>query len=479
MHSRFAYYGAMRFLRRFLLWLLALVLLLALAVTLAYHFLPWKNWLTNELRARIEAQGIRPASFAIDHLTLDGAVLKNVALGEPPLNLASVEVTYDWRKLLERRRMDALTIHALNLRYAQTQEGAWVLDGLGPYLAAQPKTDAPPKIPTDSAWFDALPLPRAQVKQSSLRLEAADWQMDIPFTLTLTTTPAPKLELRAEGISGQFGEAALSLATLSATATLDTQSKTWQGDWKIKGIALDHESLGLPVLAGEGTLSATAEVLTLKGAFADSAKTTKAQFEMNYSLPDPASSRLSVARAQMPWGGGSVGITNLRWPLMGSGNRTLSVRLSKVDLGPLMQALTGNQATATGVVSGTVPITLLGGGGVRIGAANLKADAPGIIALSPEAIPGDNTQVALVREVLKNLHYSLLSLELSTDEDNRLRAVLAVDGNNPEIEGGRPIKLKVNLSGDLLNLVLQNLKLMGDPKTFIEQHSNETLTPEP
>jgi len=103
-----------------------------------------------------------------------------------------------------------------------------------------------------------------------------------------------------------------------------------------------------------------------------------------------------------------------------------------------------------------VPLTIARDGAVQVGKTALNADAPGTIALAPEAIPGDNAQVALVRDVLKNLHYTLLAVGLDTAPDGSLQAALAVSGKNPDVENGRPIKLQVHLSGDLLNLIAQN-----------------------
>ena len=139
----------------------------------------------------------------------------------------------------------------------------------------------------------------------------------------------------------------------------------------------------------------------------------------------------------------------------------------------LLKLLTNDTATATGVVSGTLPLTITAEGKITPGKGSLKSEEAGIINMPPDTIPGDNQQVTLVRDVLKNLHYSLLSLELDTEDDKTLSVTLAVEGNNPDVEKGRPVKLKVHLSGDLLNLISQNLKLMTDPTKFIEQESHE------
>jgi hypothetical protein len=238
-------------------------------------------------------------------------------------------------------------------------------------------------------------------------------------------------------------------------------------------VALADKALGLPKLAGSGSLALAREKITAEGHFANSAKTHTADFTATYLPQQKNGSLLTITQAHMPWGGGMVGAKNARIPLAGAQAVNLTLNVEKVDVQALLQALTSAGTTATGAVSGTVPITLAADGALSIGKGDLRAIAPGIITLAPETIPGDNAQVAIVREALKNLHYSLLSLTLSTDANHMLAAELMVDGSNPEFERGRPIKLKVHLSGDLLNLISQNVKLMTDPQNFIQQGTHE------
>jgi hypothetical protein len=249
-------------------------------------------------------------------------------------------------------------------------------------------------------------------------------------------------------------------------------AKGWSGEWHAKDIAYSTDKLPLPPLSGKGTLRYNSSAVDVSGALASAKRTHRAAFDMHYGLAG-ADAVLRLKEASMPWGGGSVAVRNARVPLGKKAAITLNLDVRKVAIDTLLQSLTGNKATATGVVSGSFPLTITAAGDVRVGKGTLKAEQPGVIALSPEVIPGDNAQVAIARDVLKNLHYTLLSLELGMEEDGGVNVRLAVDGSNPEVENGRPIKLKVNLSGDVLDLIKQNITLMSDPETFIEQNDHE------
>jgi hypothetical protein len=196
-------------------------------------------------------------------------------------------------------------------------------------------------------------------------------------------------------------------------------------------------------------------------------------FNADYSLSNATASQVTITKAQIPMSGGTLSVAKVSIPLASKKPIALSLHFEKIAVDTVMAALTGSQATGTGAVSGDVPLMITRDGAVRVGKSSLSADAPGTIALAPEAIPGDNPQVALVRDVLKNLHYTVLAVGLDMAPDGTLAATLAVEGKNPDVEKGRPIKLQVHLSGDLLNLITQNMKLMTDPKTFIEQNAYE------
>ncbi len=326
---------------------------------------------------------------------------------------------------------------------------------------------------------------------------ALEYALAKPETSTLTVTDAslpymkgtlgiPSMKLMLDAPMVIEAEAILenlipnpanSTEVLSAIVALDAKqsadAKSWAGTWRLREANYGIEAIPLPTLAGSGDMAFDATALKAHGTIANKEKTYRAGFDVQLGLKPDATSTLKISDASMPWGGGNVAARNVRVPLNGKSDITLNLDVRQVEIDTLLQSLTGNKATATGVVSGSFPLIITATGDVKVGKGTLKAEQPGVIALSPEVIPGDNAQVALARDVLKNLHYSLLSLELGMEEDGGLSVRLAVDGSNPDVENGRPIKLKVNLSGDVLDLIQQNVKLMSDPETFIKQNTHE------
>ncbi len=176
---------------------------------------------------------------------------------------------------------------------------------------------------------------------------------------------------------------------------------------------------------------------------------------------------LTIAHAEMEFQGGKIRVQDVIIPLSG-GAVDATLQVENVPMDALMNALTGKRASATGLVSGKLPLTYLPEGNVILHQGQLSSKAPGKIAMQPEVIPGDNEQVALVREVMQNLHYDVLAVNMDTDAQGKLAVQLHVEGSNPDMAGGQQVKLNVNLSGDVLELIQQSL-LTVDPKKYLEQ----------
>jgi hypothetical protein len=54
---------------------------------------------------------------------------------------------------------------------------------------------------------------------------------------------------------------------------------------------------------------------------------------------------------------------------------------------------------------------------------------------------------------------------------------LAVEGRNPEWMEGRAVKLNIQLNGDILDLVQNNMMLLLDPKFILKQGLNKQSPP--
>jgi len=244
------------------------------------------------------------------------------------------------------------------------------------------------------------------------------------------------------------------------------QQNNWEGNWRLHDVQVESGELALPALEGKGTLKAEANAFSISGQFKSKDDAYKADF--NFNAP---SNNLKLIRATLPWKSGALTVKNVLIPLEGKQPVKLVLQVKKVSIGALMQILTGERVSATGSVSGDLPLVIGRDGTVSFEKGKLKANAPGTITMPANAIPGDNAQVAMTRDILKNFHYETLSISISSGADGEVPILVALEGNNPDMYNGRPIKINVRLSGDVLDFVRQNVMFLTDPKLMLKQGS--------
>jgi hypothetical protein len=209
--------------------------------------------------------------------------------------------------------------------------------------------------------------------------------------------------------------------------------------------------------------------ITGTGALTDATKGYTASFHAGYNLVDSAKSQLTVDQVIIPFQSGVISAAKIAVPLNGDKPITVNTKVQKVSIDALLQKLTGERVSATGTVSGSVPIIVKRDGSFMVGKGSLQADGEGQIQMPGDVIPGDNQQVALVRQILEDLHYKVLTAAVETNGDKGITVHLSLEGNNPDVYGGRPVKLNVNLTGDLLDFIRQNAMLITNPEKLLEQ----------
>ncbi len=146
----------------------------------------------------------------------------------------------------------------------------------------------------------------------------------------------------------------------------------------------------------------------------------------------------------------------------------------RLELQEVLSLLAEGKISATGTVSGQIPMSWHGETDIRFGKGLLKADGAGSIRISPELLAMDNPQVAMVSGILQDFRYDQLSISLRPDGGKKgklpgLKASLSTLGKNPAKLDGHPVKLNVNLSGDLLSVIKQSILPMSDPQQWLQQ----------
>lgn len=231
-------------------------------------------------------------------------------------------------------------------------------------------------------------------------------------------------------------------------------------DWTVKTIDVTGTPVKLPPLSGNGKIELTNKNLMLSGDIFSADKKTSTQFKFDYSLSEKNKANLKIIAAKLPWNEGVISTQNIAIDLYSDKPISAQINVKQVSLNELLSAATSKRATATGAVSGTLPIVIKRDGSFIIKKADLRTEKGGQLKLSPDVIPSDTPQVALLRDILKDFHYSAFTLGVESADSKQLSMLLSLEGNNPDVYNGRVVKLNVHLNGNVIELVQQTLNLL-------------------
>lgn len=237
----------------------------------------------------------------------------------------------------------------------------------------------------------------------------------------------------------------------------DVEASIADGKWKIGEINIVGVPVALPPLAGKGTVKLEGDKIFVDGDIYSVDIKTKVKFALNYP-------NLKILEAKLPWNEGTLSAQNISIPLNVNTPIAVTLKVKQISMNSLLAAATNNRASATGVVSGTIPIVIARDGSFTVRKGNLKAEKTGTLVLSPDVIPSDTPQIALLRDVLKDFHYSEFSMGIESADNKQLSMLLSLEGNNPDVYNGRVVKLNVHLTGDVIELITKSVMMLENLK---------------
>jgi hypothetical protein len=131
----------------------------------------------------------------------------------------------------------------------------------------------------------------------------------------------------------------------------------------------------------------------------------------------------------------------------------------------------------TGRLSGRIPLRITGAT-VEVEQGKMSAVSPGgrlrLPAERLQAMLGRSQAMELVVQALQNFHYSVLDSTIDYDSKGRLVLGLRLEGQNPEVRGGQPVVLNINLEEDIPAL-LTSLQLSGRVNEAVTERVRERL----
>ncbi|MEX2476707.1 YdbH domain-containing protein [Marinobacter sp.] len=153
------------------------------------------------------------------------------------------------------------------------------------------------------------------------------------------------------------------------------------------------------------------------------------------------------------------------------------VEVYDVSLAALLQVYPAEGIEGTGQLSGRIPVGV-SDAGIEVDGGKVSAKAPGGVLRLPaerlQAMLGGSQAMELVLKALQNFHYSVLDSTIDYDEKGKLMLDLTLEGENPEVRGGQPVVLNINLEEDIPAL-LTSLQLSGRVNEAVTERVRERL----
>lgn len=438
--------------------LICLIIFAALAASL--FFVPWNDVLEGRVVAMLESKGISDAALEIDHVSFSQAVIRNIRIGaDEPIMIDHAMLNYTLSDLIGGN-LDKIEISGVTISLIQDKSG-WKISGLP---TAQKDVHKPL---SPRALYDALPFDSLNISDSFLTLEGKAVSGVIPFDLQVDKIARQALTLQTRPATLTLNGADVPAGALNASAQ-PTQDGNWVGDWSL--VSLDLSNLTpMPTLAGGGSLALDNGQFTMNGNLDSEDNSYRTAFNVSVDIAQPTAGQITITAASFPFKEGRIATRNLVIPFTGTSPIRADLSIQQVSVDAMLQTLTGSRVSATGTLSGRVPLIISRDGGYTLGEGTLNADGAGTIRMEPSAIPGDNAQVGMVRDILQNLHYSVLSASVDSAKGREIMIKLSVEGKNPTLFEGRPVKLNINLNGDVLDFIQQNIMLITNPEKLLEQ----------
>ena len=152
---------------------------------------------------------------------------------------------------------------------------------------------------------------------------------------------------------------------------------------------------------------------------------------------------------------------------------SLTLKAQDLDLAELFRLAPMEGLTATGKISGHIPVAIKGDS-VLIDNGVLETSLPGVIRYDPKDVPSflqnpSASSVIDLKTALKNFQYETLKMTLNGEAGHEQQIALSVKGKNPEFYNGSPVNINLNLGGVIDKILKYNLSTYKIPEAVQKQ----------
>ncbi|ULA63679.1 MAG: DctA-YdbH domain-containing protein [Nitrospira sp.] len=242
----------------------------------------------------------------------------------------------------------------------------------------------------------------------------------------------------------------------------------------VQGVTIEgiDTTLNFDLLGGEQLRSrqpAVVQVASIQAGVALNDVSATADLRWTLSDPWPV---LGIKDIQASLFGGSVTSPGLQVDPAKPPHR-LVLSLRRFDLAKLLSLEQQKGLQGTGLLSGTIPVTVTARGGVSVKDGMVEAEAPGgVIRYQPSPDSGAfladaDSSVKLAAQALSNFQYTALRVGVQYAEDGVLQLAAQLEGRNPDMKKSPPIHFNLNVQENIPAL-LQSLRLVQDIEGTLE-----------
>lgn len=447
-------------------WVILAIGLLIAGVVQFWEYLPYNQTAAKQISNTLKSYGLSVESLEVTKLNQSEIILNNIQLSNNPgLKIAHINASY----ALEGFKN--LIVHEVETNGIEAalylKDGKWWIYGLEPLI--QPESDSSELSILFQAEELRKLLPKTlQAKEISLSGKDADWAFDTQLSATLTTEPTLELNVVSPKLNAQSGEYQIVLDEVHGNAKFDNKKKQWNTKITAKNLDVSGLDTPIPPMQLTSDITITSENLLAKVKANNSKNTYLANADISLPTKNPRNGTIAIKKLHFPWGGGVIALNPVSIPLSFSKPIKLSIQLKKVKLAELLATLGEGKINGTGEISGVLPITYYPDGRVTLQKGKAEAIEAGTISVSPSLLPGDSEQLQVARTTLENFHYTTLKISVSSDKEEKSTIHLTLEGNNPDAFEGRPVKLNVNLAGDVLPLIQQSILPLNNLKQLLQ-----------